>query len=537
MRPIPLALPPTPDRRRRFALGVSVVAVAALIGPAATPAAADPVAGPVADLRADISALLDSPELQGATSGVTVRSLDSGELLYGNDAATPLIPASNAKLLTSAAALDVLGPDHTFRTTVDAGEDPGDGVVEGDLILRGTGDPTLTATVFDALAAEVAGSGVTLVTGDLLADDTWFDDQRLGADWDPTDEPYYYASQISALTVAANSDFDTGVVNATAAPGVLPGLAVDPELVPAGANLQIVDQATTGEPDSVATLGVNRAPGTNTFGFTGSLPAGGSAFQTLRTVHEPTDHAAHLFAAALEAEGVEIAGEVRRGSAPGTVHQLVEHESMPLQDLLVPFMKLSNNGHAEILVKAIGHEALGEGTWEAGLAEVEEAINRLGVTTDDLELTDGSGLSHTNLVRADLIDDLLTEATDQPWFEVWKTSLPLAGEADRLVGGTLAQRMRGTAAEANVYAKTGSLTGASALSGYVTTADGEELAFSIVNNGYPGIPPRAVQDAIAVRLAEFTRDDQVRPLSRSTTQYENEQSYTGDLECTWSGAC
>ncbi|MFC3999507.1 D-alanyl-D-alanine carboxypeptidase/D-alanyl-D-alanine-endopeptidase [Nocardiopsis sediminis] len=516
-------------------LALPLVAAVAIAVPLASPVAADTADG-TADLRSDLDALLADPALEGALSGVAVASVSEGDVLYENEAAAPLIPASNIKLLTTAAALDVLGAGHTFTTTVSAAEAPAYGRVEGDLYLAGTGDPSLTGDAFDRLAARVAAAGVTEVTGDLLADDTWFDTERLAPDWEADDEPYYYAAQISALTVAANEDLDTGVVNVTASPGTAEGDPVDVELDPMAGNLSIENAARTGAPDAEATADITRAPETNVFTAAGVLPAGGEPFTDLRTVHEPTDHAVHLFAAALEERGVKVLGDIGRGTAPGDTVPLAERESRELGALVLPLMKLSNNGHAEILVKAMGRAAAGEGTWAAGLAELGPALERIGVARTGFEAHDGSGLSRTNRLDAATVIDVLQAVQDEPWFGTWERSLPVAGVSNRMVGGTLADRMRGTAAAGNVRAKTGTLSGASSLSGYVTSADGEELAFAVINNEYPGAAPRGVQDAIAVRLAEFSRWSPTTSGLAARTD-DSPSAPDADLECSWAGTC
>ncbi|GAA1999161.1 D-alanyl-D-alanine carboxypeptidase/D-alanyl-D-alanine-endopeptidase [Nocardiopsis rhodophaea] len=527
-----------------FAITTSAALVVSTTVPAAAHVSADD-SDPVADLRTDIDTILDDPSLEGAISGVVVRSLDEDDTLYSRNAATPLLPASNMKLLTSAAAMDVLGPDYTFRTTVSAGEDPSDGVVDGDLYITGTGDPSLTVDAVADLAGEVADSGVTEVTGDLLADDTWFDDTRLHPDWEEGDEPYYYAAQISALTLAANDDLDTGVVNVTATPGDRVGYPVDVALEPMTDNLSLTNRTKTGTATSARTLDVRRKPGGNAFTATGGLPLGGSPYATLRTVHEPTDHAAHVFADALADQGVKVHGEVGRGTTPADSEEVAVRHSDELSDLLIPFMKLSNNGHAEILIKAMGRETLGEGTWQAGLVQVKPALDRIGASVKDVRQADGSGLSRGNLLRADIVISLLDAVRDEPWYDDWRTSLPVAGGQDRMVGGTLRNRMVGTPADGNVRAKTGTLTGVSALSGYVTGTGGEELVFAIINNGHSGPAPRDVQDAIAVRLAEFSRTTttsadalQPRPgAPRALDVPDAPGRSVGDLECTWAEAC
>ncbi|RCV48766.1 D-alanyl-D-alanine carboxypeptidase/D-alanyl-D-alanine endopeptidase [Marinitenerispora sediminis] len=541
---------PSPNRASHVAFGLAGT-FALLVGTAA-PALADTESAGTADLAADIDELLADPALEGATNGVVVRSLSEGDVLYESEPGTALVPASNTKLLTSVAALEVLGTDHRFTTTVSASDQPVGGVVEGDLHLTGGGDPTLTVGRYDELAADVAAAGVTEVTGDLLADDTLFDDQRLPETWDPSDEPYAYAAQVSALTVATDTTYDTGVVNVTVKPGAAAGDPVSVNVSPDVGYVAVEATASTGSADSAAGLSITRESGTNTITVSGSLPAGGGAQAQLTTVDEPTDLAAAVFADALEENGVEVHGEVGRAETPQDAVRIAESTSAELADILVPFLKLSNNGHAEMLVKTIAQETTGEGTWAAGLPEVEAALNRLGLKTEGVELADGSGLTRANKIPAEVITELLAVTREQPWSDTWESALPVAGNPDPMVGGTLASRMVATAAAGNVHAKTGSMTGVSALSGYVTTADGEELVFSILNNGYTGAAPRPIQDAIAVRLAEFSRDEAtagtpepVAPLlaeSRSaSSSYDVPEIESierlDELECTWAGAC
>lgn len=527
-----------PDRPRPRTIALPVITAAALLTAAASPAtAATKTAHGVTDLRSDLDAILEDPALADAVSGVVVRSLREDDTLYQRRPGKPLTPASNTKLLTSAAAMEVLGPDYTFDTTVAADDSPDDGVISGDIYLVGTGDPSLTREAFADLAAEVADSGVTEVSGDLVADDTWFDSRRLAPDWEAADEPYYYAAQISALTVAANDDLDTGVVTATASPGPAEGTPVEVELAPHTDNLTLRNTAWTGPPNGDRSLEITRPSGGNTFTASGELPAGGDEFSTLRTVHEPTDHAAHLFAEELEREGVTVGGDVERGAQPTETHELAQRGSAPLRELLTPFLKLSNNGHAEILTKAMGREVAGEGSWEAGLPVIESALWQLGVPPSGVKLHDGSGLSRANKLPAATTIHLLDELRAQPWFDTWQEALPLAGDSDRMTGGTLTNRMRGTPAAGNVQAKTGTLTGVSALSGYVTGADGEPLVFAVLNNQVSASTARDAQDAIALRLATFTRDEPAPGPDLASERAPTSRQQQDGLECTWAGAC
>jgi D-alanyl-D-alanine carboxypeptidase/D-alanyl-D-alanine-endopeptidase (penicillin-binding protein 4) len=488
------------------------------------------------DLGADLDAILNNPGLAGADVGLVVKTLD-GETLYQRSSDRRQQPASNAKLATSAAALEVLGPDHTFSTTVASPAHRLGHVLDGDLYLKGTGDPTMLATDYDTLAKQVADSGVTSVRGRLVADDTWFDDTRLGLGWAWDDEPYYYNAQISALTAAPDTDFDAGSIIIRVEPGTNGRAKVTTE--PPTDYVKIRNTATTGAAGSDDTISVDRQHGSNLFTVSGSIPAGGGADSEFMAVWEPTGYAAALFRDALKAHGVRVQGPTTRGATPAGAKQYASRESMPLRELLVPFLKLSNNMHAEILTKTMGRATAGEGSWDAGEAAVADVLPTLGVT-GRLSLVDGSGLSRMDQIAPDQLAALLGGAAGRPWFGTWYEALPIAGKADRMVGGTLRNRMRGTPAEGRVHAKTGSLTGVSGLSGYVDTAGGERLVFSMVTNNSIGIDAKTIEDAVAIRLASeggaaaTTRAPRVTKVEPGPRQGAN---YTADLECSWLKAC
>jgi serine-type D-Ala-D-Ala carboxypeptidase/endopeptidase (penicillin-binding protein 4) len=487
------------------------------------------------DLGADLDAILANPGLAGADVGLVVKTLD-GETVYQHSSDRRRQPASNAKIATSAAALEVLGPDHRFATTVSSPARVRGHSLDGDLFLKGTGDPTMLATDYDTLAKQVADSGVTSVRGRLVADDTWFDSTRLGLGWAWDDEPYYYNAQISALTAAPDTDYDAGSIIVRVEPGADGKAKVTTD--PPTDYVKIRSTATTGAAGSDDTISVDRAHGSNLFTVTGSIPADGSADSEFMTVWEPTGYAAALFRAALQAHGVRVQGPTTRGATPAGAKEYASRESMPLSDLLVPFLKLSNNMHAEILTKTMGRATAGEGTWDAGEDAVAAVLPTLGVS-GKLSLVDGSGLSRMDQIAPDQLAALLGGASTRPWFDTWYEALPIAGKADRLTGGTLRNRMRGTAAEGRVHAKTGSLTGVSGLSGYVDTAAGERLVFSMVTNNSIGIDTKAVEDAVAVRLAseggaEVAKAPRVQTVEPGPRQGAN---YAADLECSWVKAC
>ncbi len=500
-----------------------------LAAPAAHPAAmaAAKAGAAKTDLGKDLDAILADGRLEGATVGAVVRDARTGAVRYSRGATAQVMPASNMKLYTSGAALSLLGPGYRFRTGVYARGVSGS-TVRGDLYLRGTGDPTTRAADYDRLAAQVAARGVRRVEGDLVADDTWFDAVRTPSHWDPTDLQYYYAAQTSALTVAPNADFDAGSVEVSVRPGGAEGDPVEAGLSPATRTVKIDNRAVTGAPGSPSTLAVNRAVGSDTIVVSGSYPAGAAPYTTLRTVDNPTLYAADVFRSALQAHGVEVEGVTERGRTPRGAAALAVRSSMPLSRLMVPFLKLSNNMVAETLVKAIGREKAGMGSWEAGLPVIERYAGRQGVPTGRLEMADGSGLSRENRTTAQDVSTILKKAQSAPWFPAWYRALPVAGDPDRLEGGTLRSRMQGTPAAGNVHAKTGTLTGASALSGYVTDPSGRRLVFSVVLNGYQGAAPKDIEDRIAVRLAGGD------PAAVRTFRVSGNSP---QLECSWIGRC
>ncbi|HEX6353542.1 D-alanyl-D-alanine carboxypeptidase/D-alanyl-D-alanine endopeptidase [Actinophytocola sp.] len=477
-------------------------------------------------LAADLDAILSAPGLVDADVALVVRTLD-GETVYSRDSNRRQQPASNTKLVTSVAALDILGPDYTFETTVHAGGRRHGPVLDGDLYLRGTGDPTMLAADYDTLARQVAAAGVKFVRGDLVADDTWFDDVRLGASWAWDDEPFSYSAQVSALTASPDTDYDAGSIIVRAAPGQDGKAVVTTE--PPTDYVTIVNTAVTGPAGSANTLDVSREHGANTFTVTGSIPAGGAVTSRWMAVWEPTGYAAALFRAALSRHGVRVLGRTTSGAVPAGARVVTSRQSIPLRELQVPFLKLSNNLHAEILVKAMGRAVSGRGTWSAGLAAAASRLPSYGLDPARLSLRDGSGLSRMDQIAPDQLATLLGAVRDRPWFPEWFAALPVAGKADRLVGGTLRSRMRGTAAEGVVHAKTGTLTGVSSLSGYVTNKRGEQWVFSMVTNNSIGVNLKALEDVVAVRLAQEGGGARI-----ATPDLAAEMS---ELECSWEKAC
>ncbi|MFJ6630630.1 D-alanyl-D-alanine carboxypeptidase/D-alanyl-D-alanine-endopeptidase [Streptomyces sp. NPDC091376] len=524
-----------PVIRRAWTWPLALGVVAALTWSAGgAPAGAGPSA---IGLKGAIDTILADSRMEGAAASVVVADATTGQRLYERAAGDRLMPASNTKLATSTAAMALLGPDHRFRTDVLSTGSRSGSTLHGDLYLRGTGDPTTLASDYGELAAQLRQSGIRRVTGRIVADDTRFDTSRLGRSWAADDESSYYSAQISPLTVAPDTDYDAGTVIVEALPGAAPGARPVVKLTPPTGYVRVDVRGTTVPAGGTDTLAVEREHGTNTIVVSGNIPVGGSATKEWVTVWEPTGYAASVFADALAGQGVRVHGSPRLGRpTPPGAKVLASHSSMPLKELMLPFMKLSNNMHAEALTKTIGYETAGHGTWSAGLAAIDGFLKKEGVDAAKLRQVDGSGLSRMNVFSADQLTRLLLAVRDAPWYADWHASLPVACNPDRAIGGTLRTRMCNTPAALNARAKTGSLTGASALSGYVTDAGGRELVYSIVLNNYLASSVKSIEDAIVVTLARSdTADGEIAAARPSVPQQLRNapRPAHGDLECAW----
>lgn len=449
---------------------------------------------------AGLDSVLRAPALQGAMTSLVVREANTGKLVCEYNPQFRLIPASSLKLVTTAAAMEVLGADYRFSTTLlSTGVQQGS-VLNGDLYLRGTGDPTMRQEDYQALAAGLARKGITRVRGRLILDDTAFDHERLGVDWSSDDEQQYFAAQISALSVSPNADLDVGSILVNVHAGSSAHQPVRVSFTPANRYMNVLNRARTGRGGPLV---VSRAHGGNLLRIDGALPKGAERIAQV-SVWEPTGLVADLFRTALLQQGIAVEGGSLLGVAtPASAQPLVEHQSPVLAELMPPLLKLSNNNMAEILLKSMGRKTAHAGTAAAGVAAVNGFLQGHGVASAELLQFDGSGLSRRNQVSARTLSDLLLAARGRPWFQAWYAALPVAGNPERMIGGTLRKRLRGTAAANNLHAKTGSMGGVSSLAGYVTSRDGRPLVFAMLSNNYlvGGRQVKAVEDQVVMALA------------------------------------
>jgi serine-type D-Ala-D-Ala carboxypeptidase/endopeptidase (penicillin-binding protein 4) len=458
---------------------------------------------PLSDELDDL--LNNDPRLQGAIAGVSVRSAATGEILYSHFGDTRLRPASNMKLLTAAAALNVLGLDHRFTTEIAVNGKITRKTLKGNLILRGKGDPSLLKSDFDKLAEEISKAGIKVIAGDLIGDDTWFDDVRYPIDLPWSDESYYYGAQISALTASPDKNYDAGTIIVEVHPGKKPGDPANVSLHPKTGYVSVVNQAITGGEEEKSEINISRTHGKNSVVIKGTIPVTSKSIKEWVAVWGPAGYALDLFRQSLKEQGIKIKGENKIGCKSAKSKTLLQHQSKPLSQLLVPFMKLSNNTHAEILIKEMGKASNGEGSWEKGMEVLTSQIQLLGMNTNTLVLRDGSGISHVNLIPANEITKLLYHIQKEKWFDVFVHSLPVSGASEPLTAGTLLNRMDGESpAAGRVRAKTGTLATVTSLSGYAKTNSGQKLIFAIILNNLQDVKEgKHIEDKIAEILCQL----------------------------------
>ena len=486
----------------------------------------------VAALGSALDSAMANPAFARATWGVVVQSADNGQVLYRRDAARLFIPASNLKLFTAAAALARLGADFRWTTPVLArGARLGD-TLAGDLLVAGRGDPTFavdaTGDSTDELHSlrpwvdSLTARGIHVIRGRVVGDASAFPDPALGRGWAWDDLEADYAAPVGALL------FNESVAWIEVTPGIVPGAAASLLLVPRDAPLRLFGTVATAGPDSdIAQLTWSRAPFSDSVTVGGRLSPGKATERLPVAVPDPTRYFEAALTQALGEGGVTVlgapvepdSGNVRvfraartpaRGlpepaaaqPLPAAAETLFTWQSPPLSQVLPLLLKTSQNQIGETLLRTLGLQVKGVGSVDSGRGVIRDVLTELGVAPDAYVLADGSGLSRYNDVAPEAIAAVLAAMYRRPDFSAFLDALPVAG-----VDGTLATRLQGTAAAGNAHAKTGSMTGVRALSGYVRTPGGETLLFVLIANNVtaPRRVVEAAQDRIVERLATFVR--------------------------------
>jgi D-alanyl-D-alanine carboxypeptidase/D-alanyl-D-alanine-endopeptidase (penicillin-binding protein 4) len=472
------------------------------------------------ELQQQLSNHISQAKFDAAFWGVKVVSFESGKVIFEHNSQKVFSPASNSKLYTVALALDRLGADYRIKTSLYSSARPtASGVLKGDLIVYGRGDPTLNARLhnnnlyaaLEPLVAALTNAGVKRIAGDLIGDDSYIHGPPYGSGWAWDDAESYYGAEISALTINDNT------LQVSVKPGLKPGASCVLTLSPVTSYVTISNRTETVAYAPRRTINFYRLLDENVVYATGKMPLENPAYNDDLTVHNPAGLFVSFFKEALARHGIKVDGKVRtagwleRQIEPIRTEKLVELgsvDSPPLSDIAREVMKPSQNLYTDLLLAIVGEQhrlaetSPNETSEELGIRELNKFLSEAGVKRDDVFFEEGSGLSRNNLTTPNATSALLQFMSRHKCADVYLNALPIAG-----VDGTLRNRMKGTAAANNVRAKTGTLRWANSLSGYVTTAAGERLIFSIMLNRFhnpePNRPARSDLDAIAIMLAEF----------------------------------
>jgi len=484
----------------------------------------------VARFRARVDAALEEAHAQKALWGVLVTDRDSGEILYELNADRFFTPASNAKIITTSLALATLGPTYQFRTTLESsGKFGEDGRLLGDLVFVGRGDPDLSNRKFpyagkvehDGVAEKVLAQmaddaiakGLKEIDGDIIADDSYYPYDPYPAGWSVGDLYFTFGAPVSAIAFNDNS------ITVEVSPGLRVG---DPAVVavePAAAMGTFGHELRTGLADGKPEFGVVRQAGPQFLLLRGTIPLGHAPIKLDLAMPDPAETVAAALKQVFEARGVRVTGTIRvKHAPPAEIYPdapvvlgpaplptpadtivFAVHISPPLSEIVRVTNKVSQNLHAELLLRAVAHEKKGFGVTDAGIWAEQDFLKMVGVADGDVVFTDGSGLSRDDLVTPRAVVQLLRWDAAQPWGADYISTFPIAG-----VDGTLETRLKDTVASGRIEAKTGALEHVRAISGFATTLHGERLIFSIFGNNNPqrGRDATAAADAIAVAMVE-----------------------------------
>jgi serine-type D-Ala-D-Ala carboxypeptidase/endopeptidase (penicillin-binding protein 4) len=477
-----------------------------------------------------VQAALTEAHAQKALWGILVVDRDTGETLYELNADRFFTPASNAKIFTTSLALATLGPNFRFRTTLESGgKFSGEGHLIGDVTLVGRGDPDLSNRKFPyagkverdgpvekilaEMADEAVSKGLKEIDGDIVADDSYYPYDPYPPGWSIGDMFFTFGSPISAIA------FNDDSIAVTVLPGAKVGDPATVNVEPAAAADSFTRRINTVDVGGKEEIGVVRQPAPDFVLLQGTIPLAHPAIKLDLAMPDPAKTAGLALKQIFESRGVLVTGTVRVHHAPppeiypdapvvlgppptpadpNTI-VLAEHVSLPLIESVRLTNKVSQNLHAELLLRAVAQEKKGFGVTDAGLWVEQDFLKSVGIADGDVVLSDGSGLARDDLVTPRAVVQLLRFNDRQSWGSDFIASFPIAG-----VDGTLESRMLGTAAAGRILAKTGGLDHVRALSGFATTTGGEHLIFSVFGNNNPqrGRDSAVAIDSIAVAMIE-----------------------------------
>jgi serine-type D-Ala-D-Ala carboxypeptidase/endopeptidase (penicillin-binding protein 4) len=435
--------------------------------------------------------------------GIIVSSMQTGEVLFERNADQLLVPASVNKVLTSYAALKKLKPNGTFKTTVFITGVLKEGRLAGDLYLKGGGDPSLVSERMWMLVNELRRSGIKSVTGNIVVDPTYFDEEKT-----PDSRPKYLKDQAYNAPVGALS-FNFNTTTVYVRPGEQPGMPPTVYTDPANSYIDIVNQGKTGPAGSKNTLAANRTEYVkgdigDTVLLRGTIPVDHAELRFYRNIVNPALYTGHMFKTFMDELGIKAAGNVVEGSVPSDAKEILEFDSQPMWQVVWGMNKFSNNFVADQVMKKLGAESWGApGTMTKGLAALQDSLEDIGISRKDYQVSDGSGLTRATKLTARQVLRVLSAAYhDMSVSSEFMASLGIAGE-----DGTLKRRFPSSNGNFILRAKTGTLDGVSALAGYVTSEDKENMGFVIILND-PKLKYGKMTtwvDQIALAISRFSR--------------------------------
>lgn len=501
---------------------------------------ATPTPETLSDLQTKIQIQLSRPELRRGQIGLKIVSLNSGKLIFEQNGEKYLMPASNMKNFTVAAAMEKLTPDFRFVTSVYAPAEPdAAGTIKGDLRIYGRGDISISTAFFgtdphdpgtyykgiDRLVDRIVAAGVKHIEGDLVGDESYFKGSPIPGDWEYDDLQWYYGAEISALPINDNA------VDLTVKPGPVGNPCVV-TLLPLNPIMRINNQCSTIDSGLQRTLEISKKPDQNVIDITGTLPAGDNGFSGSIAISHPAELFVALLKERLQEKGVTVTGRARtientlraipavppgasgpaaKDPAPIGPIEIAKLESPPFSEIAAKTMKPSQNMYTETILWTLGEwlrkqdtekhrfmnsmsPYVSQNSADVGLAVTSAFRQQIGIPDDAVIQHDGCGLSRHDLITPSAVVQLYTYMAKQSKFShAWHDALTIAG-----VDGTLRNRFKGTAGEGNIRGKTGTIDQVSALSGYLTTRGGEPVVFSVVVNGVPDgrMRTRLIDDVI-----------------------------------------
>lgn len=470
-------------------------------------------ASAVRELKTDLDIIVNDPSFRNSLIGIQVVSLQKNEPIYQYNESKSMVPASGMKLITTAAALEYLGPDFSYTTTVFLDGTIRRGEFTGNVFVRGAGDPTMSSfyhdnpmDIFERWADVFDSLGIRIIRGNIIGDDSYFDDTRWGPGWAWDDIPYPFSAQISALS------FNDNKVDFSIQPGRAPGDPAVIAMYPNNEYITVVNNVLTVSPGEPASVHVLREAYSNVVELTGTVELDTSRSREPIvqevTVDDPTLFMMSLFKQTLENRGIRIQGGVFDIAEWDDRLNYTElrpvcyYTSPPLKEIIRIINTTSHNFCAEMLLKTIAKEATGIGSFEKGEEVLRSYLSRYSIPEESVSIADGSGLSRFNLITPRQFTTLLGALYKSRYRDIYTASLAVPGQP-----GTLESRMKGTRAEQNVLAKTGSMNNVSSLCGYVFSRDREPFAFAIIMNNFTVAQSlaRNLQDLFIMRIASFSR--------------------------------